>query len=68
MSSSVTYWLACFPLDLRFAGSNPAEMDGFLRDIKIRNMTSFGGEAKPSAPYRKILRHVKKPSHESVTS
>jgi hypothetical protein len=26
--------LACLPLDSRFAGSNPAEDDGFLRVIK----------------------------------
>jgi hypothetical protein len=33
----------------------------FLRAIKIRSMTSFGGEVKPSAPCRKILKHVKDP-------
>jgi hypothetical protein len=33
--------------------------DGFLRAIKIRSTTSFGVEVKPSAPCRKILRHVK---------
>jgi hypothetical protein len=27
--------VACLPLDPRFAGSNPAEDDGFLRVIKI---------------------------------
>jgi hypothetical protein len=32
--------------------------DGFLRAI-IRGRTSFGGEVKPSAPCRKILRYVK---------
>jgi hypothetical protein len=26
--------VACLPLNLRFAGSNPAEEDGILRDIK----------------------------------
>jgi hypothetical protein len=45
-----------------FAGSNPAESDGSLRAIKIRSMTSFGGEEKPLAPCRKTLRHVKDPS------
>jgi hypothetical protein len=39
-------------LDLRFAGSNPAENDGFLRAIKIRSTASFGGKC------RKILRYV----------
>jgi hypothetical protein len=33
----------------------------FLRAIKIRSTTSFGGEVKPSIPCRKILRHVKGP-------
>jgi hypothetical protein len=28
---------------------------------KISRKTSFGGEVKPSAPCRKILRHVKEP-------
>jgi hypothetical protein len=32
-----------------------------LRAIKIRSTTSFGGEVKPSARCRKILRHVKEP-------
>jgi hypothetical protein len=30
-------------------GSYPAEDDGFLKAIKVRGTTSFGGEAKPSA-------------------
>jgi hypothetical protein len=49
------------PLDPRFAGSNPAEDDGFLKAIKIRSPTSFGGEIKPAVPRRKGLRHVKEP-------
>jgi hypothetical protein len=36
-------------MDPRFAGSNPAEDDGFLTAIKIRSTTYFGGEVKPSA-------------------
>jgi hypothetical protein len=49
-------------------GSDSVESDGllkavrFLRAIKIHRTTSFGGEFKPSAPCRKILRHVKIPS------
>jgi hypothetical protein len=31
------------------AGSNPVKDDGFLRAIKIRSTTSFGGEVKPTA-------------------
>jgi hypothetical protein len=45
--------------DQRFAGSNPAEGDGFLRAIKLRSTTSFGGEVKPSVLCRKILRRAK---------
>jgi hypothetical protein len=41
--------------------SNPAKNDGFLRAIKIRSATSFGGEAKPLAPRSTILQHVKYP-------
>jgi hypothetical protein len=40
-------------------GSNPADGDGLLRAINIRSRTFFGREVKPSAPGRKILRHVK---------
>jgi hypothetical protein len=42
-----------------FAGSIPAEGGGFSRAIKIRSTPSLGGEIKPSAPCRKIFRHVK---------
>jgi hypothetical protein len=48
----------CLPLNPRFAGSNPAVGDGFLRAIKIRS-TPFFGEVKPKASCRKTLRHVK---------
>jgi hypothetical protein len=58
-SHSVVYWLMCLPLDLRFAGSNPVQDDGFLRAIKIRSTTSFGGNVTPSVPCRKSLQHVK---------
>jgi hypothetical protein len=37
----------CLTLDARFADSNPAEDDGFLRVIKILSTTSFGWEVKP---------------------
>jgi hypothetical protein len=46
--------VACLPLDPRFAGSNPAEDDGFLRVIKIRSTPSFGGEGKSSVPCRRF--------------
>jgi hypothetical protein len=32
----------------------------FLSAITIRNTPYFGGEIKPSAPCRKILRHIAK--------
>ena len=35
------------PLDPRFAGSIPTEVDGFFQSVKILNMTSFGREVKP---------------------
>jgi hypothetical protein len=34
--ASMVWWLSGLPLDLKFAGSNPAEDHGFLRAIKIR--------------------------------
>jgi hypothetical protein len=42
--------VACLPLDPRFADSNLAEDDGFLRAIKIHSTTSFRKEWKPSVP------------------
>jgi hypothetical protein len=39
---------------IRFAGSIPTEVDGFLRVIKIQSTTSFGGEVKPSVPCRRF--------------
>jgi hypothetical protein len=53
--------VACLPLDPKFAGSNQVEDDGFLRAIKIRCATSFGGEVKPSVPCRKFIRYVTEP-------
>jgi hypothetical protein len=47
-------FLACSPLDPRFAGSIPTEVDGFLSVIKIRSTTSFGGEVKSSVPCRRF--------------
>jgi hypothetical protein len=45
------------PLDSRFAGSNPAE--AMAKAMKIHSTPSSGGEVKPSAHCRLILRHVK---------
>ena len=46
--------LACWPLVPKFAGSNPAEAVGFLRDEKILSTPSFGGEVNPSVPCRRF--------------
>ena len=51
------------PLDPRFAGSNPAEVDGFFSERKNLSKTSFGREVKPWVPCRK-LRQVKEPQAE----
>jgi hypothetical protein len=37
----------------------PGRSDGYLKLMKIGSKPSFGGELKPSAPWRKILRHIK---------
>jgi hypothetical protein len=44
----------------KVSGSNPDEDDGFLRTIKIRINTCFGGEVKLSTPCRNILQRVEK--------
>ena len=46
--------VACWPLVLKFAGSNPAEVVGFLRAKKILSTPSFGVEIKPSVPCRRF--------------
>jgi hypothetical protein len=46
---------------LKIRDSCSAEDDGFLRAIRIRSKTLFGGEEKPSVPCRKILLQVKVP-------
>ena len=50
--------VACCPLVLKFAGSNPAEAVGFLRAKKILSTPFFGGEVKPSVPCRISLNGV----------
>jgi hypothetical protein len=60
MSGVALYGLA-FIVESRFAGSNPAEYNGFLMAIKIRRTTFFGGALKSSFPCHRILRRVKSP-------
>ena len=56
-------WLSYSPLDPRFAGSNPAGVDGFSQSVKILSMTSFRREVKPGT--RVVdLRHVKESQAE----
>jgi hypothetical protein len=40
-------------------GVKPGRSYGFLRAIKIHSTPLFGGEVKPSAPYRKIYGMLK---------
>jgi hypothetical protein len=55
MSPSVVWWRRACHWTPRFAGSNPAEDDGFLRMIKIRSTISHVVD----------LRHIKEPyKHE----
>jgi hypothetical protein len=56
--ASVAGWLSCLRLNLRSEGSNPVDDDGFLREIKIHSIASFGGEVKLLSLCHKILRHV----------
>jgi hypothetical protein len=51
--------VGCSPFDSRFVGSNPVEDDEIFKGHKIRSTISFETEVKPSAPCRKLLRHVK---------
>jgi hypothetical protein len=47
------------PIGPKVRGLKPGRGLCILRAVEIRSTTSFGGEVKPSAPGRKILRHVK---------
>jgi hypothetical protein len=49
------------PIGLKVRGFKPAEDKGFVGAMKIRSTTSFGGQVKPSAKCRKVLRHVEDP-------
>ena len=35
--------VTCSPQNPRFAGSNPAEVDGFFQDVKILSTSFLGG-------------------------
>jgi hypothetical protein len=42
-------------------GFKPGRKRWIFKGYKIRSAISFGGEVKPSTPFRKILWHVKNP-------
>ena len=46
--------VACWPLVLKFAGSNPTEAVGFFQGEKILITPYFGREVKPSVPCRRF--------------
>jgi hypothetical protein len=47
-SFSVLWWSSCLPLDRL----KPGRERWFIKAIKIRSPTSFGGEVKPSVPFK----------------
>jgi hypothetical protein len=49
-------------LGSRFASSNLAKDNGFLRVIKLHSTTSLRGKVKPLVPCREMFRHVKNPA------
>ena len=52
--------ITCSPRDPRFAGSSPAEVDGFFQDVKILSKSPPGGNL--SGGYRvRDFRLVKEP-------
>jgi hypothetical protein len=53
--------VSLFAITTKVRGLKPDRGDGFVRAIKIRSTPAYGGEVKPSAPYRQILRYVKDP-------
>jgi hypothetical protein len=51
--------VSVFAIGYKVCGFKSGCGDGFLGTIKISSTPSFGGEAKPLSPRRKISRHVK---------
>ena len=52
--------VTCSPQDPRFAGSNPAEVNGFFKDVKILSTSPLGGtlswrsESEISGPLKNL--------------
>ena len=59
-STLVVQWLSYSPLDLWFAGSNPAGVDGFFQSVKILSMSSFRREIKPLVPCQRFMAYIYK--------
>jgi hypothetical protein len=51
--------VSVFTTGSKVCGFKPGRQRCILRAVKVRSTPSFGGEVKPSAPYRKNLRLVK---------
>jgi hypothetical protein len=51
--------VSVFGIGFKVYGFKPGKGNRFLRAIKIRSIPSFRGEAKPEAPCRENLRHIK---------
>ena len=53
--------VTCSPRDPRFAGSNPAEVDGFFQDLKILSTSHTGGTLSwgPDSEISGSLRNLK---------
>ena len=46
--------VTCSPRDPRFAGSNPAEVDGFFQDVKILSTSPGGPESEISGSLKNL--------------
>ena len=46
--------VTCSPPDPRFAGSNPAKVDGFFQDVKILSTKSSGKDFKLGVPSQRF--------------
>ena len=47
--------VTCSPRDPRFAGSNPAEVDGFCQDVKLLSTSPPGGALNWGVPSLRFL-------------
>ena len=66
MGAFVVLEVKCSSRDPRFAGSNPVEVDGFFRDIKIQRTNRGGPESHISGSSKNLKARKKIASEQNL--